>query len=423
MADIIQIRRDTAANWTSVNPVLHNGEFAVETDTLQFKIGDGVTAWTGLGYVTQGPAGPQGSTGPAGPQGLTGLQGDAATITLGTVTTGTAGSSVIINNSGTSGAAIFDFTIPRGDTGAQGVQGPQGPQGPQGDPGTPGNLWTETPAGTAYFDGNINVTGTLTASGYTPAVWDSTSLTVSTSGPNWDTAFGWGDHASAGYAPLTGTGTSGTWPISVTGNAATASSVAWANVTGQPTIPTNNNQLTNGAGYITASGSCNYATSSGSASSATNATNVVFSGATKMYGYASGGRTTGNHLATGDVYAYYSDGRLKDVSGAIEEPLSKISTLHGVYYTHNEKARELGYTGSQRQVGLIAQEVQAVLPEVIHRAPIDDDGYGGSLTGNNYVTVNYQRIVPLLVEGIKELTEELKAVKLELEEMKHGGTK
>lgn len=54
MADIIQIRRDTAANWTSVNPVLADGEEGYETDSGQRKVGDGVTAWSGLSYAAQG---------------------------------------------------------------------------------------------------------------------------------------------------------------------------------------------------------------------------------------------------------------------------------------------------------------------------------------------------------------------------------
>ena len=55
--------------------------------------------------------------------GTTGPQGDAASIAVGTVTTGAAGSSVSVTNSGTSGAAVLDFTIPRGDTGATGGAG------------------------------------------------------------------------------------------------------------------------------------------------------------------------------------------------------------------------------------------------------------------------------------------------------------
>ena len=46
----IQIRRDTAANWTSVNPVLASGEFGLEADTGKIKFGDGSTHWTGLAY-------------------------------------------------------------------------------------------------------------------------------------------------------------------------------------------------------------------------------------------------------------------------------------------------------------------------------------------------------------------------------------
>jgi hypothetical protein len=51
MAERIQIRRDTAANWTSVNPTLAQGELGVETDTLKFKVGDGTSAWTSLNYL------------------------------------------------------------------------------------------------------------------------------------------------------------------------------------------------------------------------------------------------------------------------------------------------------------------------------------------------------------------------------------
>ena len=50
MATRIQFRRDTAANWTSANPVLAHGEMGLETDTDTFKIGDGTTAWNSLAY-------------------------------------------------------------------------------------------------------------------------------------------------------------------------------------------------------------------------------------------------------------------------------------------------------------------------------------------------------------------------------------
>lgn len=51
MATQIQIRRGTAALWTSTNPTLAEGELGYETDTGEIKIGDGLTAWTGLTYI------------------------------------------------------------------------------------------------------------------------------------------------------------------------------------------------------------------------------------------------------------------------------------------------------------------------------------------------------------------------------------
>ena len=65
MANIqFQFRRGTASQWTSANPVLAAGEMGIETDTDKFKIGDGSTAWSGLGYG--GMEGPQGAAGADG---------------------------------------------------------------------------------------------------------------------------------------------------------------------------------------------------------------------------------------------------------------------------------------------------------------------------------------------------------------------
>jgi hypothetical protein len=59
MAINIQLRRDTAANWTAANPLLLDGEFGIESDSKKFKLGDGVTHWNALPY-----GGPQGVTPP-----------------------------------------------------------------------------------------------------------------------------------------------------------------------------------------------------------------------------------------------------------------------------------------------------------------------------------------------------------------------
>jgi hypothetical protein len=56
---VIKLRRGTASQWTTANPVLGAGEMGVETDTNKFKFGDGATAWTSLSY---GVASASGST-------------------------------------------------------------------------------------------------------------------------------------------------------------------------------------------------------------------------------------------------------------------------------------------------------------------------------------------------------------------------
>lgn len=72
MAIQIQLRRGTASEWTTNNPILAQGEMGLETDTGKFKVGDGVKSWTALSY-SSGPTGPQGPTGNKGSTGSYGL--------------------------------------------------------------------------------------------------------------------------------------------------------------------------------------------------------------------------------------------------------------------------------------------------------------------------------------------------------------
>jgi hypothetical protein len=141
------------------------------------------------------------------------------------------------------------------------------------------------------------------------------------------------------------------------------------------------------------------------------ATSLYHAGVLVAYTYSSGWRVTGNVLATGDVYAYYSDERLKDKTGKIEKALDKVDAIETFYYTHNDKANELGYEGKKQQVGVSAQSVESVMPEIVHLAAIDDDGKGNSISGENYKTVQYEKLVPLLIESIKELRAEIKELK------------
>jgi hypothetical protein len=94
--------------------------------------------------------------------------------------------------------------------------------------------------------------------------------------------------------------------------------------------------------------------------------------------------TAGEIRATNNITAYYSDDRLKTKLGEIENALDKIDTLSGFYYEANQTAQDLGYD-VVREVGVSAQSVQAIMPEVVAPAPIDE----------KYLTVRYERLVPL----------------------------
>ena len=80
--------------------------------------------------------------------------------------------------------------------------------------------------------------------------------------------------------------------------------------------------------------------------------------------------------------------------------LFRSTSLNGFYYEANQTAQDLGYA-VKREVGVSAQEVQSVLPEVVVPAPISDQ----------YLTVHYERLIPLVIEAIKELRSELDELK------------
>ena len=206
-----------------------------------------------------------------------------------------------------------------------------------------------------------------------------------------------GTVANATYATSTGVGTltSGTWN---------------ANVIGTSYIATLNQNTT---GYAaTVSGAAQ-----GNITSLGTLTGLTVSGSAQIsslgVGTAAVG-TSGEIVATNNIIAYYSDGRLKTVSSTIPNALDKVSKLSGVYYTTNELAESFGYTDKANQVGVIAQEVEAVLPEVVTLAPFDRENVDGEIvskSGENYKTVYYDKLVPLLIEAIKELKAEIDMLK------------
>jgi hypothetical protein len=99
----------------------------------------------------------------------------------------------------------------------------------------------------------------------------------------------------------------------------------------------------------------------------------------------------------GDVVAYsttVSDERLKDNVTTIQNPLDKIKALRGVEYEWNAGNRK-----GKRDLGLIAQEVEMVIPEIVHEHELPlIDGESGTI----YKTVDYEKMVAVLIEGMKE---------------------
>jgi hypothetical protein len=125
----------------------------------------------------------------------------------------------------------------------------------------------------------------------------------------------------------------------------------------------------------------------------------------------------GDIASTGKVTSYYSDERLKTNISNISNSLDIINNIKGFYYEPNEIAISLGIKNRGREVGLSAQDVNKMVPEVVSLAPIDihRDLHNNlvSKSGSNYLTVNYERLIPILVESIKELNIQITQLKLE----------
>jgi len=112
--------------------------------------------------------------------------------------------------------------------------------------------------------------------------------------------------------------------------------------------------------------------------------------------------TFGEVRSTGNVTAYYSDDRLKTRLGSIKNPVDKVCALNGFYFKQNEKGNEITpQYADKMQVGVSAQEIKSVLPEVVVENAIEDQ----------YDSVHYDKVVPLLIEAIKELKSEIESLK------------
>lgn len=245
-----------------------------------------------------------------------------------------------------------DIVGPQGPAGPQGIQGPQGnngsdgqtgPQGPQGIQGPAGGVGPQGPQGPAGSDATVTGPAVISALGFTPAAND-------------------------------GTNVSGTWGINITGNSTSCSGNA-ATATLAANATTAAACSGNSATATTAS---NALACSGNSATATSVSTI---------NGASGGTVNGDFTATGNVTAY-SDERLKAEIATIENALSKVRQLVGRTYIKDGK----------QEIGVIAQEIQQVIPEVVYE-------------GGEYLSVAYGNITAVLIEAIKELADEVDKLK------------
>ena len=258
-----------------------------------------------------------------------------------------------------------------------------------------------------WSGGNFNIQGYLT-------VQNGGNIITNTRVGQWNTAYGWGNHASAGYSTFSG---------------------SYNDLTNKPTIPTNNNQLTNGAGYITSfdittqtdpkylRSNADDTTSgritakaykfNGNDSNPTNTTATIYDqsgvGLTasahnfsiRNYNGSSmvesARFTTGSLTVIGDVIAFGtpSDISFKENIKPIENALDKVEKLQGVTFDWKESDSILDI---KQDIGFIAQDVQKVLPELVRE------------NDNGKLSLRHQGIISVLTEAIKELSDRIKVL-------------
>jgi len=132
----------------------------------------------------------------------------------------------------------------------------------------------------------------------------------------------------------------------------------------------------------------------------------------------------GSIRTTGNITAFYSDERLKDIEGPITGALEKVNFITGVRYKMNDLGKSFGLSNfgfTDNEVGISAQELRKVLPEAVKLAPFDTaPGAYVSLSGEEYLTIDYERITPLLVEAVKELSQQVDELREEVKRLKEN---
>ena len=215
-----------------------------------------------------------------------------------------------------------------------------------------------------------------------------------------------------------------------------SAAASWTSVVNSLTTSTGLSTNTNatGAVSITNTGVTSLTTSSGLSTNtnATGAVSITNTGVTQLTAAGTGVTVTGSTgavtvqmsgsytgtfavtgaiTATGEITAYSSDQRLKENVQLITDPLTKIMSLRGVMFDWKQDTGIVGFEPKfTHDVGVIAQEIQAVLPEAVRAAPFDTNADGTSRSGHNYLTVQYEKLTALLIEAVKAQQSQIAAL-------------
>jgi hypothetical protein len=324
-----------------------------------------------------GSRGFTGSVGATGGLGYTGSQGDKGF-------TGSAGTNGFWGSVGYTGSrGEVGFTGSQGDRGFTGSKGIDGYWGSVGYTGSRGEVGYTGSQGDRGYTGSLGYTGSQGIIGYSGSLGytGSASTVIGYTGSRGYTG-SYGDIGFTGSASTVIGYTGSQGIIGYTGSASTV-----IGYTGSRGIDGYTGSASTVRGYTGSQGDKGFTGSVGATG--------TFSGS-----YTGNMAITGSITATGDITAFFSDDRLKTKLGNIDSALDKLLALSGFIFEPNELAQSLGYE-KKREVGVSAQEVEAVLPEAIATAPID----------SKYMAVKYERLIPLIIEAIKELKIEVDKIK------------
>lgn len=353
-----------------VNVAAHGGD--ASNANISFTVNNADPSLLGPQGVqgVQGAQGRQGTTGAQGVQGLQGLRGTDGIIGV----DGAQGSIGIQGPQGTNGA--------QGTQGLQGLQGLQGRQGTtgangtNGDPGIQGQIGIQGPQGTNGAQGTQGLQGLQGRQG----VQGSTGA----NGTNGDP----GIQGSQGTNGVQGQiGQNGAQGAQGTiGAQGVQGLIGIQGVQGRQGVQGPNGPSTNINASADSSTATLYpvmVTGTGGAAPKIHTTQLIFNASTGV-------------LSAYD-FATTSDARLKSVMHPIYDAVFKLEQISGVVYNWNDYAKaQFGYH-DDIQVGVLAQDVLKVLPEAVHEE-------------NCFLRVSYDRLVPLLIEAIKELSERVKTL-------------